>query len=157
MLLADEGAWEVTVADLAAETGLDPKAVDRALEALHGPYVAEYQRLATGGIPDLWSVTEVTSCRQARGRAMAHCRRAWPPAWPRPSARRPRRRKDPERKSRLRQLASFLGETRQGPGGRGHGEGHHAPDRRGPEVRPPVGDAPPESFRTDILRSRVRP
>jgi hypothetical protein len=108
--LLDEGAWEVTVADLAAETGLDPKAVDRALEALQGPYVVEYERLATGGIPDLWSVTEVTAAaRRVVGQ------------WPTAESLAARlaeafseaadEEKDPERKSRLRQLASFLGET----------------------------------------------
>ena len=59
--LLDGGAWEVTVAEIADETGLDLKTVDRALEALTGPYVAEYQRLATGGVPDTWSVTKVTA------------------------------------------------------------------------------------------------
>lgn len=108
--LLDNGAWQVTVADIAGETGLDPKAVDRALEALHGPYVAEYQRLATGGIPDLWSVTEVTSAaRRVVGQ------------WPTAESLAARlaeafseaadKEMDPERKSRLRQLANFLGET----------------------------------------------
>jgi hypothetical protein len=35
--LLDEGQFVVSVADIAAATGLDPKAVNRALDALHGP------------------------------------------------------------------------------------------------------------------------
>ena len=108
--LLDKGAWEATVADLAAETGLDSKAVDRALEALQGPYVVEYKRLATGGIPDLWSVTEVTA-------AARHVVGQWPTAESLAArlaeafSEAAEEEKDPERKSRLRQLASFLGET----------------------------------------------
>jgi hypothetical protein len=108
--LLDKGAWEVTVADLAVDTGLDSKAVDRALEALQGPYVVEYKRLATGGIPDLWSVTEVTAAaRRVVGQ--------WPTAESLAArlaeafSEAAEEEKDPERKSRLRQLASFLGET----------------------------------------------
>lgn len=108
--LLDGGAREVRVADIAGETGLDVKTIDRALEALTGPYITDYQRLATGGIPDTWSVTKVTAAaRRVVGQ------------WP--TAERLAERlaaafseaadaeQDPERKSRLRQLASFLGET----------------------------------------------
>jgi hypothetical protein len=108
--LLDGDAWEVTVAEIAGETGLDPKTVDRALEALDGPYVAEYQRLGTGGIPDLWSVTKVTTAaRRVVGQ------------WPTAESLAERLavafseaadvEQDPERKGRLRQVAGFLGET----------------------------------------------
>jgi hypothetical protein len=40
--LVDEGSFAVTVADIADRTGLDTKTVDRALDALSGPYVGEY-------------------------------------------------------------------------------------------------------------------
>jgi hypothetical protein len=108
--LLDEGRFAVTVADIAAATGLDPKTVDRALVALHGPYVSDYTQFATGGIPDSWRVSRVTAAaRQAVGQ------------WPTAESLATRlaeafteaadQEKDPERKSRLRQLASFLGET----------------------------------------------
>ena len=108
--LLEEGAPAVTVADIAEETGLDPETVDRALTALKGPYIRDYKKLATGGVPDSWYVTEVTgTARQAVGQ--------WPTA--ETMARRlaaafaeaADAEQDPERKSRLRQIASFLGET----------------------------------------------
>jgi hypothetical protein len=108
--LLDEGADIVTVSDITGETGLDSKAVDRALIALRGPYVTEYTQLATGGIPDSWYVSAVTAeARRVAGQ------------WPTAESLAARlaeafseaadAEKDPERKSRLRQLASFLGET----------------------------------------------
>ena len=66
--LLDEGNYAVTVRDLAAETGLDPTGVDRALDALEGPYVVKYQKMMTGGDPNPWFITSVTSAaRQAVG------------------------------------------------------------------------------------------
>ena len=41
--LLDAGQFAVTVADIAGETGFDPKTVDRALDALHGTYVRKYR------------------------------------------------------------------------------------------------------------------
>lgn len=128
--LLDGGAWEVRIADLASETGLDVKAVDRALEALTGPYVVDYERLATGSIPDLWSVIKVTAAaRRVVGQ------------WPTAESLAERlaaafseaadTEQDPERKSRLRQLASFLGEEGKGPGSRDHGQGDPAPSWHG--------------------------
>ena len=108
--LLDGGAWEVRVTDIAGETGFDPQTVDRALEALTGPYVTDYQRLATGGIPDLWSVSKVTAAaRRVVGQ--------WPTAeslaerLSEAFAEAADAEQDPERKGRLRQIATFLGET----------------------------------------------
>lgn len=108
--LFDEGYYAVTVADVAGQTGLDTKAVDRALEALDGTYVTEYKKLMTGGIPDSWYVEGVTAeARRVVGQ------------WPTAESVTERlaaafseaadAEQDPERKSRLRQIASFLGET----------------------------------------------
>jgi hypothetical protein len=108
--LLDDGAYTVAVIDIAGETGLDPNTVDRALDALHGPYVTEYKKLMTGGIPDTWYVTEVTAeARRVVGQ--------WPTAESLAArlaeafSQAADEEKDPERKSRLRQLAGFLGET----------------------------------------------
>jgi len=108
--MLDNGAFEVSVAEIAAETGFDPATVDRALTALEGPFVADYQRYMSGGIPDTWNVMAVTAAaRRAVGQ------------WPTAESLAERlavafseaadAEQDPERKSRLRQLASFLGET----------------------------------------------
>jgi hypothetical protein len=98
------------VADAAGQTGLDTKDVDRALEALKGQYLTEYRKLATGGVPDSWYVTGVTpAARQAVGQ--------WPTAesvtqrLAAAFAEAADAEQDPERKSRLRQIARFLGET----------------------------------------------
>jgi hypothetical protein len=108
--LLDEGHHAVTVADAAGQTGLDTKDVDRALEALKGQYLTEYRKLATGGVPDSWYVTGVTpAARQAVGQ--------WPTAesvtqrLAAAFAEAADAEQDPERKSRLRQIARFLGET----------------------------------------------
>lgn len=108
--LVDEGSFAVTVADIADRTGLDTKTVDRALDALSGPYVGEYKKLMTGGIPDSWYVTEVTpEARRAVGQwptaesLAARLAEAFSEAADEET--------DPERKSRLRQLAGFLAET----------------------------------------------
>lgn len=108
--LLEGGAFRVSVADIAGETGFDPKAVDRALGALDGAYVTDYTQFATGGIPDNWYVTGVTAeARRVVGQ------------WPTAESLAARlaeafseaadQEKDPERKNRLCQLASFLGET----------------------------------------------
>jgi len=108
--LLDEGSFAVTVADIAGQTGLDTKTVDRALDALDGPYVAKYQKMMTGGIADSWYVTAVTAAaRRVVGQ------------WPTAESMAERlaaafseaadEEKDPERKSRLRQIARFFGET----------------------------------------------
>ncbi len=108
--LLDEGNFAVTVADVAGQTGFDTKTVDRALNALESQYVVKYQKMMTGGIPDSWYVTEVTaSARRVVGQ------------WPTAESLAERlaaafseaadEEQDPERKSRLRQLASFLGDT----------------------------------------------
>jgi hypothetical protein len=66
--LLDEGSIAVTVRDIAEATGFDPKGVDRALNALGGLYVRDYRKLATGGDPNPWYVTEVTAAaRRAVG------------------------------------------------------------------------------------------
>lgn len=108
--LLDEGAFRVDVAQIAVETGFDTVTVDRSLTALEGPFVAHYQRYASGGVPDTWNVSDVTAeARRAVGQ------------WPTPESLAERlagafaeaadAEQDPERKSRLRQVAGFLGET----------------------------------------------
>lgn len=108
--LLDDGAFRVSVSDVVGETSFDAKAVDRALTALDGSYVTDYTQFATGGIPDNWYVTGVTAeARRVVGQ------------WPTAESLAARlaeafseaadQEKDPERKSRLRQLASFLGEA----------------------------------------------
>src|SRR6516164_375356 len=58
--LLDEGRFEVTVAEIASETGLDTRAVDRALVALRGEYVGDYE-VMSGGDPGSFAITEVTA------------------------------------------------------------------------------------------------
>jgi hypothetical protein len=66
--LLDEGSVTVAVRDITEVTGFDPKDVDRALNALSGLYVRDYHKLATGGDPNPWYVTEVTAAaRRAVG------------------------------------------------------------------------------------------
>ncbi len=54
-----EDSYMVTVADLAALTGLDEPAVARALEALDPDYV-DFRKTTTGGDPKFWYVLKVT-------------------------------------------------------------------------------------------------
>jgi hypothetical protein len=108
--LLDQCEFMVTVRDISAETGFDPNVVDRAITALQGPYVVEYDQFATGGVPDSWRVRHVTqAARQVVGQ------------WPTPETLIDRlaeafngaadKEPDPERKGKLRQVASFLGST----------------------------------------------
>jgi len=108
--LLDEGKFMVSVLDLAAATGFDPVTVDRALTALEGPFVSDYQRYLSGGVPDTWNVRGVTAAaRQAVGQ------------WPTPESLTEQlaaafseaadAEKDPERTGKLRQVAGFLGDT----------------------------------------------
>ncbi|MGH3205227.1 MAG: hypothetical protein ACRDP5_24730 [Streptosporangiaceae bacterium] len=106
----DDGAFRVSVADVVGETSFDPEVVDRALTAPDGPYVTDYTQFATGGIPDNWYVTGVTAeARRVVGQ--------WPTAeslavrLAEAFSRAADEEKDPELKNRLRQLASFLGDT----------------------------------------------
>jgi hypothetical protein len=105
--LLDEGNFMVRVADIAGDTGLDTGTVDRAIDALTGQYVREYNKSMTGGIPDTWYVTEVTAAaRRAVGQ--------WPTAeslteqlataFSEAAEGEP----DPERKGPLRQIASIF-------------------------------------------------
>jgi hypothetical protein len=106
----DEGTFQVTVEEVSSETGFDPATVDRAITALEGDYVAEYQRYMTGGDPRSWCVRKVTS----------HARRAVG-QWPTPEglidslAEAFREAADDEtnseRKGKLREVASFLSST----------------------------------------------
>jgi DNA-binding MarR family transcriptional regulator len=106
--LLDEN-YDIRVRDIAAETGLDLESVVRALDALEGPYVGEISR-TMGPDAGSWYITSVTAAaRQAVGQ------------WPTPESLVDRlaeafgnaaeRESDPEQKSRLRQVASFLGST----------------------------------------------
>ncbi len=106
--LLDQGNFLVTVRDIAGETGLEPETVDRALEALEGPYVVEYEQFATGGDPSSWRVRKVTAAaRQAVGQ--------WPTAeglitrLTEALSDAAEHEPDPEQKSRLRAIASSLG------------------------------------------------
>jgi hypothetical protein len=108
--LLDQGSFSVSVRDVVTETGLDTTTVDRAITALEGPFVVEYEQFATGGDPNPWSVRQVTAAaRQAVGQ------------WPTPESLTARvaqgfsdaadREPDAERKTKLRQVADFLGNT----------------------------------------------
>lgn len=108
--MLEEGSYAVTVADIAERTGFDTMVVARALDALKEPFLTEYRKLATGGIPDMWFVTGVTpAARRAVGQ--------WPTAESLAArmavafAEAADAEPDPQRKSRLRQMATFLGET----------------------------------------------
>jgi hypothetical protein len=107
-LLDRPDAFMVRVIDIAEHTGLKPTTVAKALDALEGPYVGEFTKGLTGGVPDTWYVAQVTaSARQAVGQ--------WPTAENvlaqlvdglNDAAERER---DPERKNRLRAIAGGLG------------------------------------------------
>jgi hypothetical protein len=108
--LLDQGSWAVEVRAVAAETGLDPVDVDRAITALTGPYVVEYDQFATGGDPNPWAVRQVSAeARRVVGQ------------WPTPESLVDRLAKafgnaandepNEERKGRLRQVAAFLTDT----------------------------------------------
>lgn len=110
--LLDEGNPGVSVADIAKATGLDVWAVDRALDALEGPYVVEYNRMM-GGNPEPSFVAKVSAAaRQAVGQ------------WPTPEGlvdalaeafgKAAEHEPDAEKKSRLRQVGAFLGSTGRG-------------------------------------------
>lgn len=111
--LLDAGSFMVTVRDIAAETGFEPETVDRAISALEGPFVVEYEQFATAGNPNPWRVRKVTAAaRQAVGQ------------WPTPESLVERfaeafgnaaeEEPDTERKGRLREVAAFLGSTGRG-------------------------------------------
>lgn len=111
--LLDKSGHAAYVADIAAETGLEPAVVVKALDALDGPYVRDYTKQGTGGDPNPWWVEKVTpAARRAVGQ------------WPTAEALAGRLavafseaaedEGDPERKSRLRQIASFLADTGKG-------------------------------------------
>ena len=115
----------------------------------------EYERLATGGIPDLWSVTEVTAQLGAwsgngrlRKASAARLAEAFSEA--------AEEKKGPGAQESAAPARSFLGETGKDLAAEVMAQGHRCTRQAWAEVAA-VGDAPPESFRTDILRSRVRP
>jgi hypothetical protein len=108
--LLDQGSWAVEVRAIAADTGLDPADVDRAITALVGPYVVEYDQFGTGGDPNPWAVSQVTeNARRVVGQ------------WPTPETVVDRLAQafgdaaedepDPERKGKLRQVAAFISST----------------------------------------------
>lgn len=108
--LLDEGNFLVRVAEIAEATGLDVRAVDRSLDALEGRYIAKYNKLMSGGHPESWYVTKVTTAaRQAVGQ--------WPTAESLTASlaeafgSAAEREPDPEKKNRLHQVAGFLGST----------------------------------------------
>ncbi len=108
--LLEKGIFAVRVADIADETGMDVQTVDRALDALTGTYIRKYNKMMTGGHPDSWYVTEVTSAaRRAVGQ--------WPTGDSLAKSLADAfddvadHEADPDRKSRLRQVAGFLGDT----------------------------------------------
>jgi hypothetical protein len=67
-MLDEPGHYFVAVHEIAERTGLDKMEVARALDALEGPYIADYQRLMSGGDPTNWHVDRVTeAARRAVG------------------------------------------------------------------------------------------
>jgi DNA-binding MarR family transcriptional regulator len=97
----------VTVAGIAAATGIDPKDVARALDALQGRFVVEVRK-GLGGDRSRWYIMKVTAeARQAVGQ--------WPSAESvltelvQGLSAAAEREADPERQRRLRQAASLLG------------------------------------------------
>jgi hypothetical protein len=67
-LLEKPGSFEISVSQISAETGIDKTDVDRAIEALKGEYVTEYQQFLTGGDPSTWAVRGITpQARRAVG------------------------------------------------------------------------------------------
>lgn len=100
----------VEVRDLARATGCEPKDVARALIDMRGVYVGELQSM---GDMDQWCITEVTpAARRAVGQ------------WPTPESvvallaeafsAAASHESDPERRSKLRALGSFLADTGKG-------------------------------------------
>jgi len=85
-----EDKFDVRVRDIAAETGFDVNTVAQALDALEGPYVVEVRK-SLGPDPSSWYIMNVTAeARQAVGQSGPR-RNPWSNAWPRPSARPPKR------------------------------------------------------------------
>lgn len=110
--LLDSGEYVAYVRDIAAETGLEPETVVRALDALEGPYVRDFIKLATGGDPNPWRVEKVTpDARRVVGQwptaesLVARMAAAFNEAAADET--------DSERKTRLRQVAAFLAGTGQ--------------------------------------------
>jgi hypothetical protein len=108
--LLDQGNWAVSVREVASDTSLDPADVDRAITALQGLYVVDYDQFATGGDPNPWEVRQVTAeARRVVGQ------------WPTPESLVDRLAEafgkaaedepDAERKGRFRQVAAFLSST----------------------------------------------
>ena len=97
----------VYVSDLARETGLEPKAVARALLNMRGEFVGHVQSM---GDMDRWCIIEVTP---AARRAVSQ--------WPTPEnvvaslavafSTAAEHEPDPERRSKLRALGGFLADT----------------------------------------------
>jgi hypothetical protein len=103
-----ENNFVVYVRDIAAETGIDPRDVDRALTALDGEYIGDYEQFATAGDPNPWHVGRVTAAaRRVVGQ--------WPTAeslidrLAEAFSTAADREADPEKKSRLRSIAGMLG------------------------------------------------
>jgi hypothetical protein len=59
-LLEEPGSFEVSVSQISDETGIDKMDVDRAIDALKGEYITEYQQFLSGGDPSNWAVRGVT-------------------------------------------------------------------------------------------------
>jgi hypothetical protein len=67
-LLDQPSSFQATVSQISKETGIDKADVDRAIEALEGEYIANYERFLTGGDPSTWAVRGITSkARRAVG------------------------------------------------------------------------------------------
>jgi len=103
----DHGNFRVEVRDIAAATGLTPAYVDRALTALEGEFIVEYHQSMTGGDPNTWYVTKVTSdARRAVGQwptaenLLARLADAFGEA--------AKDEPDPKRRGKLREVAGFL-------------------------------------------------
>ena len=67
-LLEPPGSNQATISQISEDTGIDKADVDRAIEALKGEYITEYQQFLTDGDPSTWAVRGVTpQARQAVG------------------------------------------------------------------------------------------
>lgn len=112
-LLDDPQNIAVSVGEVAADTGLDPVTVATALDALEGPFIAEVRRRLNSADPSSWDVIKVTpAARQMVGQ--------WPTAESLVAqiaeglGEAADHETNPQKKRRLREAASVLGETARG-------------------------------------------
>jgi predicted transcriptional regulator len=148
-----EDSYMVTVADIAARTGLDEAAVARALEALDPGYL-DFRKTTTGGDPKFWYVLKVTpDARRVVGQ--------WPTAetlvdrMAEELSAAARADQNSEQQGLMAYAARLIGDTLRDPMVRVAGQvlgpalgdaALGASPRAGPQTDPPAdtGDAPPD-------------